>query len=125
MSVCVVSVMKKFQKKDASTINRTRVFNCDDEDTARTLIHQLLSSKSLEWANHIIDENWNGNCDIKLDISNGEEMTIASLKVETDEVITEETWDVADIAYLPEEIGQIEMFTIDDIPRVVDRYASM
>lgn len=125
MSVCVVSIMKKFQKKDASTINRTRVFNCDDEDTARTLIHQLLSSKSLEWANNVIDENWNGNCDIKLDISNGEEMAIASLKVETDGVIIEEIWDVADIAYLPEEIGQIETFTIDDIPRVVDRYASM
>lgn len=124
MPVCVVSFMKQFHKRDASTINRTRVFNCDDKDTARTLISQL-SSKSLEWANHIIDENWNGNCDIKLDISNGEEMTIASLKVETDEVITEETWDVADIAYLPEEIGQIETFTIDDIPRVVDRYASM
>ena len=124
MPVCVVSTMKQFYKKDSSSIKRTRVFNCDDEDTARTLIRQL-SSKSLEWANHVIDENWNGNCNIKLDIANGEEMAIASLKVETDKVITEESWDIADIAYLPEDIGQTEVFTIDDIPRVVDRYAGL
>lgn len=124
MPVCVVNILEKFHKKDASTVNRTRVFNCDDEDTARTLIRQL-SNKSLEWANRVIDENCDGNCYIKLDISNGKKMTTATLKVETDEGIIEEAWDVADIAYLPEEIGQTEIFTIDDIPRVVNRYASM
>ena len=118
--VPVVSMFKQLHKVDNSTITRSLVFNCEDEDVAKTLIKELRDS-SVDAIQSIINANFKDTeCDLRIDDFNSD--TRASVTYDSPDVHTHEEWEIANMANIISNGHSITVFGMNDIHKVVEDY---